>query len=221
MRTADMSAWVRRRLLDTGAVPRFTGDDILSAINVGAWQVQARIMEVNPNAFRRVTLRNLIANTYRYQNVRGTLQYRQVYVLYSGATDYVKASITTEVMIEDPASKLASEAGVHYAVGGGELLIYPTPTVSVSDGIKTVEVPAIEVDADDDDLENSGLLAPFHIAVVLWAVKLLKPEDAEDLKGIDLEIEKIMSKVPALYGGTGQAGGPEFLSAENMGMELT
>lgn len=223
MRLIEEIAWVRRRLLDTGAKQRFSDGDITSALNVGAQLVQVEIQKVAPDAFRRVYLRNSTANIYRYQVPRGLLRINKAFVRYTDGAAFLAMSLTTQGMIEDPASYLndGSQTGVFYAVAGGELLVFPTPTTAVEDAIKLLYVPALSMSTKDDDLEDMGLAVTLHMAVVLWAVKLLKPEDAEDIKSVDAEIVKIMDQVPTLYGGSGMAGGPEMLMPEGMGLELT
>ena len=224
MNLIQMRRWARRRLLDTGAQQRFNDADIDSALNVGAQQVQAEIDRVNKNAFRRIVLRDLEADTYRYQNPRGLLRYVSVQCKYPTFTKYVKADPTTEDEIENPDSELRrsypNAGGVFFAVSGGELILFPTPTAAVEDGLRLRYIPVLGMSQDDDDLDDLGLLQPFHIAVILWGVKLLLPEDGEDSKGVDAEIMKVMDRVPDYYGGTGQQGSQEFIRVQGIGKEL-
>lgn len=216
MRLDDMRDWVRRRVHDSGAQPRYSDRELNTALNVGAQQVQAEVRRVAPSAFTRTYYRNVETGKTRYQLPRGFLQLKRVWVKYD--TDYIPADPASAHQIEDQ-TDLANQGGVYFHVTGGEVEIFPEPTADVEDGFKMKYVPALAMADDDDDLEDMGLLAPLHIAVVLWGAKLILPEDAEDVGTIDAEIGKIMSQVPSLYAGV-EAGGIEMLYPQGIGKEL-
>lgn len=215
MRHADMISWVRRRLHDEGAQPRFTKGAITQSLNVGAQQVQAAVEAVAPDAFEREYRTNVLANEPAYQVPRGFLRGKSLLLDLTGS-GAIEADHRPVSWFRTPKGTryMDQMGGYHYGVAGGVLRVFPVPDTDVEDGISLWYVPSLEMAEDDDDLESSGLLAPLHIAVVLWAVKLLLPEDSESQGEVDAEIGKIMARVPDLYGGAFQA--PEVLEVEGL-----
>lgn len=216
MRKADMEAWVRRRLHDTGAQPRFSSADITSALNVGAQQVQAVIEGVAPDAFEREYRTNILQDEPAYQAPRGLLRGKTMLLDLTSSGSFTEADHVPVSWVRTPRGtvRMQQQGGYYYAISGGIIRLFPVPDRDVEDGLDFWYVPSLEMAEDDDDLETFGLLAPFHIAVVLWAVKLLLPEDGEQQAEIDAEIGKIMARVPDLYGGSFQA--PEYLEVEGI-----
>lgn len=215
MRYADMEAWVRRRLGDQGAQPRFARSEIRTALNVGAQQVQAVIEEVAPDAFEREYRTNVLSAEPAYQIPRGFLRPKTVLLDMTGS-GVVEAEHKPISWFRTPkgTNYMDQRGGYHYGISGGVLRVFPIPDRDVEDGLRLWYAPALEMAEDDDDLETFGLLAPLHIAVVLWGVKLLIPEDGEQQGEIEAEIGKIQARIPGLYGGAFQA--PEVLEVEGI-----
>lgn len=216
-----MRVWVRRRLHDEGADPRYSESDIDSALVVGAQQVQAAIEEINPEAFEREYRANLQIGKSAYQLPRGYLRTKTLLLDLNGDGNYeTEVDKTRMWRIRKPSGRLAlaQQGGVYYAVSGGVLNLSYQPTAEVEDGLQLWYVPSLEMADDDDDLEASGLYAPFHIAVILWGVKLLMPEESESQRDIDAEITKVMDRAATLYAGADDA--DEQLEVEGIGLEL-
>jgi hypothetical protein len=215
MRLADMRSWVRRRLHDDGEQKRFTNGEIDTALNVGAQQVQAAIEAVNPDAFEREYRTNVLASEPAYQLPRGFLRSKSLLLDLTGdgATEAWHRPISW-FRTPKGTNYMDQQGGYHYGYAGGVLRVFPVPDSDVEDGIQLWYVPSLEMSEDDDDLEALGLVAPLHVAVVLWGVKLLLPEDGESQGDIDAEIGKIMARVPDIYGGSFQA--PEYLEVEGI-----
>jgi hypothetical protein len=192
----------------------FTDDSLIdSALNVGAWMVQKAVMKVAPDVFRAHYWRNLEAGKYRYQKPRGMVRAKQVFVTYANNGGAVEALPGMESSIE--LGRYGDE--LHYVVTGGEIVLSMVPTVSVEDGLHILYVPTLGMADDDDDLDEDGLVTPLHMAVVLWAVKLLMPEGGEDNAKIDAEILSVLADIPTLYGHS-DAGAE--LQIEGLGKEL-
>ena len=213
MRLADQIDWVRHRLLDTEKVDFPDDGRIISALNVGAWQVQKSVMKVAPDVFRRHTFRNLEVDKYRYRLPRGHIRMKQVFVNYGHGGGEIEALPGMEMLIER--GRYGSE--LRYVTTGGELVISVKPDVSVEDGIHLLEVPMLSMAAEDDDLEDQGLSASLHMGVVLWAVKLLTPEGGEANKDLDAEIISVLADIPTCYG---MAGAGEPIEVEGTGLGL-
>lgn len=215
MRHADMISWVRRRVHDSGTQQRFTDAEITSALNVGAQQVQASIQKVAPDAFEREYRTNILQAEPAYQQPRGYLRPKTMLLDLTGGGAY-EAVYAPISWFRTPrgTQQMADRGGYFFGVSGGVIRLFPIPDRDVEDGLQLWYVPSLEMSDPDDDLEAMGLLAPFHIAVVLWAVKLLLPEDGEGQGEVDAEIGKIMAQVPDLYGGSFQA--PEVLEVEGI-----
>lgn len=208
MKLSIMRTWARHRLFDEEKVVFKDDSFVDSALNVGAWQVQKRVLRVAPDVFRKHYWRNLEAGKYRYQAPRGIIRVKQLFV------NGVEAS---------PGSENAIETGyygddLYYVHTGGEVVISRNPETTVEDGFHLLYVPSLAMAEDDDDLQDDGLVEPLHMAVVLWAVKLLQPEGGEDNKAIDAEIMSLLDDIPQLYG-TNDAGTP--MRVEGLGLELT
>lgn len=208
MRLADMRSWVRRRLFDVEGIV-FTDDGLIdSALNVGAQQVQKAVMKVDPDAFRVHEYRNVVSGKYRYQKPRGMIRVKQLFVNDVEYTPGMERSIETGFY---------SDYSGHYVVTGGEIVITPCPDASVEDGFHLLYVPTLGMSDDDDDLDDDGLVTPLHMAVVLWAVKLLQPEGGEDTTRVDAEIIALQAEIPTYYGDSG-SGAPFEVSG--LGLEL-
>lgn len=219
MKLSDMDEWVTGRLLDDQSED-FTAARRLSALNVAAQLVQKEVQKVDPDAFRRIYTANLEINERRYQYPRGFLKLKLLVL------NGVKAEAVPEEWIfmqgsREWANLLRSvEAG--YALAGGELVIYPTPTANVEDGIELLYVPALALAEPDDDLSEFGLVEPLHMAVVLWAVKLLKPETGERDKDIDAEIREILTDIGTYYPLSPAGPGPAHaLRFEGLGKQVS
>jgi hypothetical protein len=215
MRYADMEAWVRRRLVDSGTQPRFDSADIRTALNVGAQQVQAVVEEVAPDAFEREYRTNVLTNEPAYQLPRGFLRPKTVLLDMTGE-GVLEATHKPISWFRTPkgTNYMDQYGGYHYGISGGVLRVFPVPDRDVEDGLQLWYAPSLEMAEDDDDLEAQGLVAPLHIAVVLWGVKLLMPEDGEPQDAIDAEIGKIQARIPSLYGGAFQA--PEIIEVDGV-----
>lgn len=196
MRFADMDEWVTRRMLDVDDQDT-TPASRKSALNVAAQLVQKRVQQVDPDAFRRIYTRNLQVNENRYQLPRGVLRAKRVAI---GGT---RAIAVPEDWILFPDREeqgfMAQLGAPGYAIAGNELIVSPTPTADVEDGLVLKYVPALAMDAADDDLQDVGLVEPLHIGVVLWAVKLLKPETGERDPALDDEINSVLSDIGTYY----------------------
>lgn len=214
MRLADMRFWTQKRLIDEEAQVFPDPGHITSALNVGAWQVQKRVMRVAPDVFRKHYYRNLEASRYRYQQPRGFIRPKQLFVKYRSTGGWVEALPGAENLIET--GYYGSE--LRYAVTGGEIVLSIIPDVAVEDGFHLLYVPSLGMAEDDDDLQDDGLSEPLHMAVVLWAVKLLLPEGGEDNTKIDAEIVSLLDDIPTLYGSL-DSGIP--IAVEGLGLELS
>jgi len=211
MRLADQIDWARHRLLDTEKVVFPDNGRIISALNVGAWQVQKAVMKVAPDKFRRHTFRNLEVGKYRYQLPRGHVRMKQVFVNYGGGE--IEATPGMEMLIE----RGTYGNDLHYVTTGGECVLSMKPDKSVEDGLHFLEVPVISMADDDDDLEDQGLSSALHMAVVLWAVKLLKPEGGEENKDLDAEILSVLGDISTCYGMDG-SGDAVFIDGTGLGL---
>jgi hypothetical protein len=197
-----MRFWVRRRMHDESKQIIQDEGFLTSALNVAAGLVQAEVQKVAPDAFRRHYFRNLESLKYRYQLPRGFLRMKQVFINSVAADPGTERSIELGNYGDDP----------RYNVTGGEVVISPMPETAVEDGLHLLYVPALEMAEDDDDLQDMGLVVTLHMAVVLWAVKLLLPEGGEDNREIDAELNMLMARIPELYG----AGVVEPLEVEGL-----
>jgi hypothetical protein len=219
MRLSQMRTWTRRRLHDEGTDQRFDNDAIDSALNVGAQQVQTYIEDINPGAFEREYRTNLLINTTAYQLPRGFLRHKTLLIDWSGTGNYLEVTPTSIGRIRTPRLAQYLSDTYYYAISGGVLRLKDTPSADVEDGFQLWYVPSLEMSDEDDDLEASGLFAPFHMAVILWAVKLLSPEEGEPTAELDAEIGKIMGRAKTVYGG--DFNGPEELLVEGIGKEYS
>ena len=227
-----MHEWVRHRLHDRGAKKRHSDGMITSALNLGAQQVQGAVDKVDPSAFYRTYQRNLQAGDHRYQMPRGLLKAKDLYLKYGDTvtSQFLLADRNFQRDIENPMSDLnqqgSGDGTPQFTITGGEVVIWPTPDVDVSDGFKLLYVPSLGFgsleDEADTDLADYGLVEPLHPAVWLWAVVTLLPNegDSEGQKQVEWEYNKVMGKVETYYAGNGLAGGVEEFRVEGIGLEL-
>lgn len=219
MKLYQMRNWTRRRLHDEGEDKRFANDDIDSALNVGAQQVQAYIEDIDPDAFDREYRTNLVQDETAYQLPRGFLRPKTLLVDWKGTDNFQEITPTSVSRLRSPKWAALFSDTYYYAISGGVFRLKNTPAEDVEDGIQFWYVPSLEMADDDDDLEASGLFAPFHMAVILWAVKLLSPEEGEEIATLDAEIGKIMARAKSVYGG--ELHGPEEVLVEGIGKEYS
>ena len=192
-----MDEWVKDRLLDDNE-QEFSSTRRRRALNVAAMLVQRKVQTIDPDAFRRIYTRNLLVDESRYQLPRGFLRMKLVQI--DGAKGVaVPEEWIAEADINPQYQQFLSGVDAAYALAGGEIEIYPTPTADVEDGLSFRYVPALQMSDDDDDLGDFGLVEPLHMAVVLWAVRLLKPETGEGVQELDAEIKTLLDDIGVYY----------------------
>jgi hypothetical protein len=213
-----MRAWARQRLFDDQS-EQFSDPRIDSALNVGAQQVQRAVQLVDPDAFSRLYTRNLLTDTYRYQVPRGFLRHKNLILNGVPAVAIPEQWITLQDVDQRVGFYLQGvDSG--FAISGGEYRIYPTPTADLEDGFKLWYVPTLAMNEDSDDLGDYGLVEPLHMAVVLWAVKLLMPESGEKAGDLDGEIRLLMSDIGTYYPASPASVGPGHqIEVEGLGKE--
>lgn len=215
MLVRDMKPIVWRRLMDPQH-ERFNESEVLAALQQGALLVQKAVLRAAPDAFRTIYKRNLTASVYRYPIPVGLLRMKFVTLDYNGTGTYAKATRAREEDIETGVFADDGDYDPRYCVNGGDISIYPTPTITVAEGMRLFCSQCVTLTDDDDDPETQGLLQPLHLAIPLYAVKLLKPEDGEDQKEIDAEIRELLSDIGDLYSGFGADSAPWQIMPEGI-----
>lgn len=210
MQLGEMRTWVFRRLMDPQR-QRFSAAEVDSAITQAALQVQKEVMRSSPDVFRRIYERSLEANKYRYRVPVGLLRTKMLLLDYAGSGTFTRAELSPEDMIETGEWADNGETNPKFCITGGEIVIWPTPTKSVANGLKLYYAPSIGFSDDTDDPETFGLVQPLHIGIVLYAAKMLLPEDGEDVKQIDAELSQIFANIGDYYSGGAPASGPGFI----------
>lgn len=215
MMLRDMRPWVFRRIMDPQQ-QRFSQAEVDSAINQASLLVQKEVMRVSPDAFRRIYTRNLVSGVYRYPVPVGLLRTKMLMLDYSGSGTFSRAGTSPEDMIETGEWAEINEPDPKFCVVGGEVVIWPTPSRAVTGGMKLYYAPCLAFSDDDYDPEVDGLVQPLHIGIVLYAAKMLMPEDGEDTKTITEELREILSNVGDYYSGGAPANGPGFIRVEGL-----
>lgn len=215
MLVRDMKPIVWRRLMDPQH-ERFDEPMVLAALQQAALLVQKAVLRAAPDAFRTIYKSNLTATVYRYPIPVGLLRMKFVTLDYGGTGVYVKAERAREEDIETGVFDEMGDYDPRFCVTGGEISIWPTPTLTVTNGMRLFCSLCVTLTDDDDDPETQGLLQPLHLAIPLYAVKLLMPEDGEDQKGIDAEIREILSDIGSLYSGFGADSAPWQINPEGI-----
>ena len=215
MMLRDMRPWVFRRIMDPQR-QRFSQAEVDSAINEASMLVQKEVMKASPDVFRRIYTRDLVANVYRYHVPVGLLRTKLLMLKYASASDYTKAEVSSEESIENKEWDNWGEETPKFCIVGGEIVIWPTPNVSVADGLKLHYAPCLVFSDDDYDPETDGLVQPLHLGIVLYAAKLLMPEDGEDVKTINAELGEIFSNIGSYYSGGSPASAPISISPQGI-----
>lgn len=192
MRRDTIRTILRRRLNDT-AKDQFPNDGELDdIINVALGLVQAEILKVKRYAFLQWELLDLVLNQQRYQFPVGTCG--PVYV-------GTRQSVSDEfVAIErQDLNKILRGEATGYAHAGREIVVFPKTPTSVSQGLRIIHIPTLELSADATTTEDKGIPRPLDFAVAVWAYALLNPETGESRGELDRELGKLLENVPILF----------------------
>jgi hypothetical protein len=84
----------------------------------------------------------------------------------------------------------------YYARRGQWFSVYPTPTVTITNGIELVHTPMYQMSADSD---VPRIKLPLHITIVLWAKLLLLGETDEQHEDTKTRINEAILDIPNWY----------------------
>lgn len=170
MNRGELRTAVRRVLLDNSPTyPLLDSNDINAALIQSAYFVQNALAKVNAVPFTRVQLANLVANRDDYPLPSSICSpgVRRVYTLQNGV--YIKAKYRSFEKWDDLATERAisgttTTTDIQYTVEGDYILLYPTPTAALTNGLK-IRFASVVTMTDDNSIPQLPLTT--HDAI--WA----------------------------------------------------
>jgi len=194
---------LRRRLNDPVVGGQFSDAELNFFINQGLTLVEKEILKIRAYGFLQWELYDLTANQQRYPLTVGSLY--PVYVGYRGASTGTFTKLDRKNML---AVLDGSESG--YAHAGREIILSSSlVTATVSQGLRVIHVPAIELADDVSTTEDKGIPMPLDLAAVVWAQELATPETGEGRKEAAAERMGLLADLPLYLRTDGD--GPEYL----------
>jgi hypothetical protein len=185
---------ILRRRLNDDAEDEYEDPELNEMINQGLALVQKEVLKVRPQAFTEWTTRNITANQNRYPLPVGTIK-----VLYVG-TRSASSGEFGKLDRKDFNVLINAYQGVRaYAHQGREILVAPTPSEAVTDGMRLITIPTIELGDDDSTTEDKGLPRPLDMAAVVWAHELITPETGEDRAAVARERKDLLEDLPQWF----------------------
>jgi hypothetical protein len=196
---------VRRELKDTSTVYQQYGtDELYDYINESVRAVMRRVVVLQPDFWRKTvetseTKKTLTLGTASYDLPTGLIDLISVQVLDSAGDSTFLTPITDE--------RTADDAAVGYRLVAGKIVLYPTPTVGVTDGLimHHISTPA-EVAAGATVVPLSDIFEDAQKAYVVMKCKTRQEQNPglveaflqEVRNALDAVISRINSEAPPI-----------------------
>ncbi len=199
MTRVQLRTMLRRQLQEVTAA-KWTDAVLNSYLNLGLQFVQRRIMAINPEFVIYTDLTNVVSAQSNYPKPIGTKFDCNVY--YKSSTTATKFTKLKRIPYLDIAEFLT--AGVSptnltsaYAIKGRFLVIWPTPTANVTNGLKLESVPTLSMGADAD--VPYDIVTDLHEAIVYRAgmIALRDTDEPGDL--FTAELKAALDDLPLYY----------------------
>lgn len=185
MTRGEIRTALRRQLRDKDGV-EWTDTELDATINVAYALVQKEIRKIAPEAHLSWDTMNQVLGQSWY-NLPETFSISMVQLRNTSSLEYYPIHkkryedigpvlhTSGAVQVVDP----ANVADSFYTIRGQFLGVFPTPTVTVVDGIRVLHCPIMQLGADN---EVPKIKVPTHIAIVWWA-KLITLGDTDENSG--------------------------------------
>jgi hypothetical protein len=191
-----MRTLLRRRLKDQ-AVINWDDGELNTMLNEGSSWVQKEIVKADPAAFVVITHQHIQAGVNRYPKPQGI--WSLIDVARKNSTTGVYSSLGAPVDVRTVRGLQAGAASTvtRYAILGNEIMIGPTPTAALNDGLEWTWVQSATMSEDDD---VSPIHIALHNAIVLRAHILLMAEtNSSEAAELRKQLQEEMEDIPTYY----------------------
>jgi hypothetical protein len=199
MNRALMRTMLRRRVDDVEE--EVWADSDLDQILIVATQLmETHVLEIDAEAFIQIDTAHIVSGQKEYEKPAGMLHEIALLKLGSDGVTYTRIRRLDYNQILEREADGGSSSETVYAHMGRYLVLSPTPSASVTAGLRAVYVPSLTL-AEDTDIPPMPL--PLHIGVVMEADLLLQGETGEGAEGKDAKTSKdlanIKNSIPKYY----------------------
>jgi hypothetical protein len=189
-----------RRQLQEVTAAKWTDATLNLYLNLGLQFVQRRIMAINPEFVIYTDYTNVVSAQASYPKPIGTkFECNLYYKSSSTATSYTKLSRIPYLDIAEFLHANVSPVNLEsaYAIKGRFIVIWPTPTSNVTDGLKLEYVPTLSMGADAD--VPYDIVTDLHEAIVYRAgmIALRDTDEPGDL--FSIELKAALEDLPVYY----------------------
>lgn len=207
MNRSTMRTLLQRRISEPVGGDQWSDSDLNSILNEGCHLVQKEIMKLDPHAFIEIDTAPTVNGQNLYAKPTGLWYEHEVGIKGTGGSTWepynrIEWSDTRLFPIpvirrDDPYDQNDYErVSRGYVNVGRYFWINPAPTDAVADGLRVVYVPTVEMGEDTD---VPAIHQALHMAVVVWAQRLILGETHEDIDKVKDELRDLLGDLPEYY----------------------
>ena len=193
MNRGTMRVLLSKRLQDT-VDDQFDDSALNDLLNIGLGLLQADIMAVRPDAFMEISTFNIGANNERYENPDGWMM--DVLIEVSDSSSASGWRQLSPLPIQQRGSAATDPNTVYFSHMGRWLILTPTPSAAVVNGLRRTWVPTLTMSSDSDIPQVKTLL---HSCIIDYAVLEALGESDEAGENTRKRLEKKLERIPDLY----------------------
>lgn len=200
MTLAQIRALVRRRIREVTA-DQWTDAEIDTVINVALARMETLILKIAPDEFVSVYTKDLTSGDGYYEMPATTIHPLMLERRDSTSSSYrrarrVKFADILDRLANSTTAAAETDETLYARVGRKRIIVWPTPTASVSAGLRLTHVDTLTL-ADETDVPN--LPVPLHIGIVYWSEIMLVGEGREEVKGSEAQLASLIGDIPMWY----------------------
>lgn len=193
MTRATIRTLLRRQIMEV--TPQNWDDlELNDLINFGVHFVQKEVMKVDPEGFLEWVRRNITAGESFYAKPDGSWWPNQVRLLDPTSGKYTKLDFKPFDVAETWTENTV------WSRRGNYLAIYPTPSITVVNGLELIHVPTLTLAADGD---VPPVPIGLHLGIVYFSKMTALGETYQNYDRDVAMVSRIMGDLPQYYQTTG------------------
>jgi len=199
MTRLDLRTLLRRRLQE-GTADNWSDAILNTILDHALSRMIGEVKRVDPFAFVTTSLVNTVSGTATYAKPADAWGIYEVALLDSATSEYrpikrIEYDLTRPPNSLTSAPTYGDTTWYHFGTSVG---IYPTPTASVTNGLRYTYFPN---DTFADDSDSPTFHVSLHYGVVLWAAMIAIGETEDDAKfaKYKVELQEILATLREIY----------------------
>jgi hypothetical protein len=205
----QLRSWLQRRLQDSGNA-QWADADLNTYLNASLQYIEKEILKVDPMAFIYQDTASIVSGTQYYPMPSNSMFEVGVYTKATGGEygwlDYIELPW---IQAGSSSNWESNPFSTGYSRAGRYLVLYPSPTLSVTDGIKLEYVPWLTMGADTDVPEiDAGL----QEGIVYRAEEIALGDTAQEAIKAKEDLAQVIQAIPLYYR---RRGGVQRLSPQD------